>query len=1563
MRLHFAYAGRPDNDLRYAPYTITRHLYRFFQDKGLDVRYYDYTDKGPVDVGPDDVVLGHPSAEPGTIVRRWFDDSVRCRAKCTIHPLHHAIPEINLPFDPLARKADAIFSITGPYWYDTLEQSAFAHWKPKIVRVDMAVDPADFPLLKKKFNPPGKRGLLYIGRESVEKGPHVLLETVRRLPANPFLYLGWMQPESAFRSLPNLVGGQPVDLTPENSAQVVAAADIFINTSVSDANPTTLLEAAAWGLIPCCTRQSGYYGDERSDDLFTELFLDDIVENVRRINALNWAEESVLLERARRGRKVIEKKYNWERFCQTVWNGLRRFVEPEAAIKVTTKAKRDEPAPKPVPSTEKGEDDRQPTVVIDGVFFQIINTGIARLWRSLLEQWSRDGTGRHVVVIDRAGTAPKFPGVRYRLAPLFDMTAVPADRRMVQLVCDQEKAALFASTYYTLPWTTPSFFTAYDMIPEVMGQDLREPWWQLKHEAIQHASGFASISKNTAADLLRLFPTIPPERVSVAYPGVDPVFRPRDGGEIAAFKARYGISRPYFLLVGVRSGYKGAGVFFEALNRLPDSAKYEVVCLGGPPGLEPEFAPYAQRNRVQVLHVGDDEMAAVYGGAVALAYPSGYEGFGLPVLEAMACGCPVITCPTGAIPEVAGDATIMVPYGDVAALAGALGDVQQSETRQRLVKAGLERAKQFSWQSMGAAVWAAMNQAIARAAQDAQDDRKLVDDLFKSTGMDPGRTVVLFGGAPTPNRRYEGYGVALAPVCAERGLSVIAAGAEVDKAFSQQDLQKSGTPAGLNACGRLTEKQLIEVMRRCRLSVGGEWGAAHLATAVGLPSVVLVGGGEFGRHLPSSPLTTTAILPLDCYGNGWNCRYPRECCIKDVEPAVLTAAIRDALDRPRDQAPAKPRVFVQDRSLWDILPSQPQPAGLRPRWAWFHHLIDRNAVDLFSVGRRGAMPGRPLSPTGAAGWALIELPWRYRQGPPTPGSPEDQVAEQRRAAVAAVLQSGLGDLPRRLGEVGPLLRTPSVREAPARGDEMILLDEILTGLVRGPGDPSGMQYRVAQMFYFRAHELPSPPEPHLVPDWMLEDYVRWTLEPPELFYEIGEAQRYGDFMSAWIQRLAQFVTAGDADPLAKRYQAIAGLIAQWINAIPLYFHAGDLTGPMKSRAAILREALRAGGFQLDHEFPPRSGRKKVRLGVIQSQFAAQTETYASIPLFRDLSRGKFEVLWYTLAENGSAAEAQCKALADRFVVLPPDIKAQAEAIRKDDLDVLFFGTNLTAVTHGLVPLAAHRLARVQATALHSPVTTGMETMDAFLVGLAGRGRADAQAAYVEKLLVLEEPGMAFDFTSRPPPSDYRPDRATLGIPAGAPVLVSGANFYKIIPEVRRAWARILAAAPDARLIVYPFGPAWSSSYAATPFLRSFYTVLREHGVDPLRLVVMQPLPSPTDIPKLLAMADVYIDSFPYAGAVSMIDALEAGLPAVAMGGAPQRFAQAAALLRSIGLDELVAADEESYVRLASELAKDPERRRTLSQRVKDGMTDGPKFLDTKWYAQQAGDALKGLVRG
>jgi glycosyltransferase involved in cell wall biosynthesis len=353
------------------------------------------------------------------------------------------------------------------------------------------------------------------------------------------------------------------------------------------------------------------------------------------------------------------------------------------------------------------------TIVVDSVFFQLNSTGIGRVWRSLLERWSKADFASRLVVLDRAGTAPKFNNIRYLGVPDYQYRDTESDRRMLQQTCDRESASLFISTYYTTPISTPSVFMAYDMIPEVAGLDFAgDPQWREKQFGVRHAKRFIAISRRTADDLRHFFPAILPQHITVAHCGTD--FSPPSALRIAAFKREHKIDRPYFLLCGTRGGYKNAGLFFKAFERLGDRrANVAVVCCGGGPDLEPEFAKSVGPAQVRMLKLSDEELQAAYAGARALVYPSLYEGFGMPVIEAMACGCPVITCPGGSIPEVAGDAAIMVGGQDVGAMVLALAAVREEPRRGLLIKKGFERAKNYSWQTMADQVQDALIRADA----------------------------------------------------------------------------------------------------------------------------------------------------------------------------------------------------------------------------------------------------------------------------------------------------------------------------------------------------------------------------------------------------------------------------------------------------------------------------------------------------------------------------------------------------------------------------------------------------------------------------------------------------------------------------------------------------------------------------------------------------------------------------------------------------------------------------------------------------------------------------------
>lgn len=345
---------------------------------------------------------------------------------------------------------------------------------------------------------------------------------------------------------------------------------------------------------------------------------------------------------------------------------------------------------------------RKPKILVDGVFFQLLNSGIGRVWKTLFEEWSDGDFSKHLLILDRDGTAPKVEGIRYKKIHPYLRDFPSVDSFLLQKICDEEDADLFLSTYYTTPITTPSALLLYDMIPEVMNVDLET--WQEKTYSLIHASGYIGISQNTIQDFKSFYPQLAEKcPTTVAYCGVSKYFKPASPDVVQSFREKYKLQKPFFCTVGERfgfNGYKNVKLLFEALSQLENKSDLSVLCIGGNESLEKELYDLAQGIDVILVQVSDDELAMAYSAAVALVYPSMYEGFGMPIVEAMACGCPVITCNNSSIPEVAGDAAIYVNESSTEDMLLALRAVQDPKRRQTVIEDGILQAQKFSWSHM-----------------------------------------------------------------------------------------------------------------------------------------------------------------------------------------------------------------------------------------------------------------------------------------------------------------------------------------------------------------------------------------------------------------------------------------------------------------------------------------------------------------------------------------------------------------------------------------------------------------------------------------------------------------------------------------------------------------------------------------------------------------------------------------------------------------------------------------------------------------------------------------------
>jgi len=237
--------------------------------------------------------------------------------------------------------------------------------------------------------------------------------------------------------------------------------------------------------------------------------------------------------------------------------------------------------------------------------------------------------------------------------------------------------------------------TVHDMIPERMPETRRRlDLLTLKRHYVRQADHIICVSEATKRDLLEIYDDIRAP-ISVVHHGVDPAFRP-------GLPKVEGLPEHYVVFVGNRGSYKDASVLMEAFAQINDDFPgLTLLFVGGGPFTRSE-AETATRlkisERIRQVSLPDHAMPAAYGHAEVCVFPSRFEGFGLPALEAMACGTPTILANATSLPEVGGDAARYFAPGDAHDLARQLRETLTSqEGRDLMVAAGLSRAAEFTW--------------------------------------------------------------------------------------------------------------------------------------------------------------------------------------------------------------------------------------------------------------------------------------------------------------------------------------------------------------------------------------------------------------------------------------------------------------------------------------------------------------------------------------------------------------------------------------------------------------------------------------------------------------------------------------------------------------------------------------------------------------------------------------------------------------------------------------------------------------------------------------------------
>lgn len=252
--------------------------------------------------------------------------------------------------------------------------------------------------------------------------------------------------------------------------------------------------------------------------------------------------------------------------------------------------------------------------------------------------------------------------------------------------------------------------TVYDMIhelfPELFSKHDHET--ENKKKLLYQADHIIAISESTKRDILKLYPDIPEDKISVIYIGSS--FQYED-------KIPEGISLPdkYVLFVGRRESYKNFERFFTAMKKLlAQDSKLQLVCIGGGAFNEQEKEQIGEyMDRVMQINANDSVLAYAYSHAECFVFPSLYEGFGIPTLEAFTCNCPVVLSNSSSMPEVGGDAVVYFDPENVEDIAAGIKRVlDDPELREQMKQKGRKQLEQFAWPEIARQTVACYQQVI-----------------------------------------------------------------------------------------------------------------------------------------------------------------------------------------------------------------------------------------------------------------------------------------------------------------------------------------------------------------------------------------------------------------------------------------------------------------------------------------------------------------------------------------------------------------------------------------------------------------------------------------------------------------------------------------------------------------------------------------------------------------------------------------------------------------------------------------------------------------------------------
>ncbi len=455
-----------------------------------------------------------------------------------------------------------------------------------------------------------------------------------------------------------------------------------------------------------------------------------------------------------------------------------------------------------------------------------------------------------------------------------------------------------------------------------------------------------------------------------------------------------------------------------------------------------------------------------------------------------------------------------------------------------------------------------------------------------------------------------------------------------------------------------------------------------------------------------------------------------------------------------------------------------------------------------------------------------------------------------------------------------------------------------------------------------------------VPDWLWESFTAWNFSAPLGFTAAGDAEKYARHFLRQIERLSHWAKRNFGSAAVR---AATETYLRLASFAPLYLSTSDLSQHAFHHAQILHRVFHAPTEIL--AAAPLAGRM-LRVGFILNEADLDGTTASGPALFRNLDPRRFDVSLYVT----SARNPFCEAL-PQATVLPDSIADQVAILVGANLDVLIFGSDIAGTTAPIAQLACSRFAPVQIATSASIISTGLPTIDLFVTGTYSLSRHIATAEnFTERVAVLNSAPRTYVPRASAAADSIDVLRAELGIAPEQVVFSSIQQEGQLTDSALKLWERVLSRLPEARVLVQLLGDPVSVSRDAER--------IRHHAEknwaagNGARLRVLETsIHTELDLMPLMRATDIFLEPLTGGNADLLLVPLHAHRPVLAWEGTTFRSSLAPALLRALGMDEMIFTDLPAFDHAIVQLAASPERRKAVRDHIQLTLQRTPLFLD------------------